>query len=799
MQYEADLSTYKRISKKREGKKINSKSFSSFIKIMFIFLGAFFISRILITMDVKFLNNIAPFGVAFLLAYSNNSSKKEILFSCFGVLLGYLSMANKIQELPLYIGIVVIIPILKKVLSKLNIKIFECLSFFTIFIFSIIFKSSFSEYSLLEIIFIASIQTSLIYSISYIIKQALKYTNKFDINHCYTSEEIISIALLSCLIISGIGNINIFNLSLRNIIGLFFIIVISYITNASIGAAVGVTLGIIIGISTNNMMIYVSAYAICGLTIGIFKKSGKVISIATYIVMYFILAIYSNSFQTFKPSEILIVCLVFILIPKKSYEKLFLQFDNEKKQNEVGELQLREIKNEFSSKLQDFTDILSCISVTLDNLVDNDKRLLRNKGATMVENLADRVCHNCDMKRMCWKREAHSTYGAFSELIRSYQEGQNNFPEILRKKCFKEYALIKNTEEIINNYVASEMVKKKMCESRKVLASHINNMAITIADISKDFINDISLESDIVKIIKKALIKNKFKHDSVLCYTDKKGRLKIKITLDNLYNNDECIKNVLVIINSCLNKKMTLAEDRATINQYNSKATINIEEAPKYYISSSVSLECKDGEKFTGDSYTFGKCQDGNYVVILSDGMGSGAEAGAESKATVDVIEKFVHAGFDDLSGISTVNSIMTMKFTEDETFATLDMYNVDLYTGNATFMKVGAVESFIKRGDKVFIVNSNTLPFGILDKPDVDITDKKVINGDLILTISDGILEVGGERESNYKWIINFLRSTKIKNPKELSNEIISMATELNEGKIKDDMTIIVSKVCEA
>ena len=798
MQYEADLSTYKRISKKKENKKIKLKSFSSFIKAISIFLGAFLISRVVITINVNILANIAPFGIAFLLASLDNGSKKQILLSYIGVLVGYISIFNQVKEMPMYLSILIIIPVLKKMLLNFNSKLFECLSFLVILSFNIIFKISFNEYTLYQIVLIGLLQTLTVYAIYYILKHGLKNIYQFNLNKHLISEEIISIAILTCLIISGIGNIYIFNLSAKNIIALFFIIVTAYITNASVGSAVGIILGIIMGMTTNNMMLHISAYGICGLIVGFFKKSGKIISLITYLLMYSILSIYSNTFQTFKPSEILIVCLIFILIPKKNYEKLSIEFDNNRNWEETGEMQLVEMKNEFSSKLQDFTDVLSCISVTLDNLVDNEKLFIKNKGVAIVENLADRVCSNCDMKQMCWKREAHSTYEAFSELIRNYQEGQNDFPEVLRKKCVKEYALIKNVEEIINNYVANEMVKKKMSEGRKVLSNHINNMASTISEISDDFIDDINLASDIEKTIKKAFIKNEFKYDNILCYIDKRGRVKVKITIDNNYNSDKIIKQLLTIINNCLNRKMTLAEDKFIINKKNNKIIVNIEEAPKYNVSSIVSLECKDGEKFTGDSYTFGRGKDGSYVVILSDGMGSGPEAGAESKATVDIIESFVQAGFNDLSAINTVNSIMTMKFTEDETFATLDMYNIDLYTGNTTFMKVGAVESFIKRGDKVFIVNSNTLPFGILDKPDVDITDKKVINGDLIITISDGILEVGGQRESNYKWIIDFLRSTKIKNPKELSNEIVSIARELNEGKIKDDMTIIISKICE-
>lgn len=796
MQYGVDVSTYKRMNDKKKAKKNKTKAIGSPIKLIFCFIGAIFISRVAITVNIDTLENIAPFGIAFILAYSNRADKKESLIAAVGVLIGYLTMFNRIEDLPMYILSVAAVVILQNIPLKFHSKLFECISFIVIFFSMFLFRLIISNYSLWVNIVISIIQTIVIYPIYYMIKYGVDCIDDINTGHYFTSEEIISISLLLCLIISGIGDLGAFNINFRNVIALVFIISTAYISGSSIGAAAGITLGMIVGISTNNMMLYISIYGICGVVIGIFKDAGKIFSIVSYLIMYFILVMYSKNFEAFKFSEAVISCGLFLVIPRSIYNKLSLEFDSERKQDKLGELHFKKIKEEFSVKLDDFTDVLSCISVTLNNLVDNDKLLLKNKGTAMIENLADRVCGSCDMKQMCWKREMHITYGAFSELIRNQQEGRREFPDILRKKCMKEHALIKQAEEIVNNHIMSEMVRRRMGEGRKLLAGHINNMAITIGEIADDFNKDINICSDVERAIKKELMKANFNSENVLCYEDKHGRLNIKVIMDNCHGEQKCVKELLPIVNSTIGRTMSIGGEGCSIDPKTRKCTVLIEESPKYHISSNVALACKDGEKYTGDSYSFGKGKDGNYMIVLSDGMGSGPEAGAESKAAVELIEKFTQAGFEDLTAINTVNSIMTMKFAEDEKFATLDMHNIDLYTGNTSFMKVGAVESFIKRGDKVFVIDSNTLPFGILDKPDIDVKDKKLVNGDLLITISDGVLEVGEDRGANYKWIIDFLEDTKIKNPKELSNEILDQAMELNGGKIKDDMTIIVSKI---
>ncbi len=61
----------------------------------------------------------------------------------------------------------------------------------------------------------------------------------------------------------------------------------------------------------------------------------------------------------------------------------------------------------------------------------------------------------------------------------------------------------------------------------------------------------------------------------------------------------------------------------------------------------------------------------------------------------------------------------------------------------------------FIKRGNKVEVINSNTLPFGVLEEPDVYTVEKQVSNGDVIVSISDGILDVKNDGSFDTTWFV--------------------------------------------
>jgi stage II sporulation protein E len=241
---------------------------------------------------------------------------------------------------------------------------------------------------------------------------------------------------------------------------------------------------------------------------------------------------------------------------------------------------------------------------------------------------------------------------------------------------------------------------------------------------------------------------------------------------------------------------MCVSEQNYVNKMENNKCVIEFQESPTFNVVSNVGRSCKSGEKFNGDSFTFGKFKNENYIVVISDGMGSGPEAGKESKVAIDLIEKFMDAGFDRMTAINTINSVMSLKFSDDEKFSTVDMLNIDLYTGEMDMMKVGAVATYLKTDNKVEVIKSRTLPIGVLDKVDVDIINRTVKNGDIIVMLSDGVLECRDNNSIKEDWIKEYLENTPCINPKDMVDEIMNKARELNNGKIKDDMTLIVSKV---
>lgn len=792
MQYGIEVYPYQRIGKAKEKKRSkNNEIWHHIFKLIIYFGISFFIGR------VVFIKLIAPFGIAFLLAVCRCNKKEDIILSSgIGTLIGYISVDSDINNLSMYILLVSTIVFSEYILKRVKmIRKFTAL-YSIIFILCILYSIFISRNTLGHSILLSCGEIVCIFPIYYIMQYSILCLKKPKIKHLYTSEEIISIIVIVSLIISGVRNINILNISIRNIIALLITVIVGFAGGSMAGTSFGVLLGLIIGMPNKNMAYCISIYSLCGLTAGIFARMKKWTSGAAYMIAYVMLMAYSNNINKEAFIEAFISLLIFYAIPQKAYDILSLSFDSEKEEENKNQCYMNKIKMIITGKLKDFSDVLMQLSNILRNLADNNKLQMGKKSSALVECLADRTCSNCSLINTCWKKDSHYTYSAFEEAIQNCIDNKNAVPLKIEEKCIKKSITLENAKHIADNFIQNEMFHEKLSEGRELIAAQIKNMASSVNDIINELNNSIKMNRELEKRISMVFCKSKIEYKNLLCLVDKNGRDIVRLNYKNCNKNQECIKSILPLINDASGKNMCVMNDECIIDKTSNECLLAFEEMNKFYVSTYCEKLSKDKEECSGDSYCYKKLDDGTYMMAISDGMGSGAEAEKESSAVIELIEKLMSSGFKKLTAINMANSIMTMKFTEDEKFTTVDLSCIDLYTGDVEFYKVGAAQSFIKRGSNVQCINSKTLPIGVLDRPDIDIIRNKVKNGDVIIMVSDGITDCKIENAEDEEWLSKFISDIETENPKEIAASIIDKAKEISNGRIKDDMTVIVSKV---
>lgn len=215
--------------------------------------------------------------------------------------------------------------------------------------------------------------------------------------------------------------------------------------------------------------------------------------------------------------------------------------------------------------------------------------------------------------------------------------------------------------------------------------------------------------------------------------------------------------------------------------------------------SAAVRLACDHGhasltvesEKICGDAVLGIETADGMAHMLLSDGMGSGAEARRASDFVCELVGGALGFGMRGEDLISLANRVLMSGGRECS--ASLDMCSVDLFCGECTFLKSGAATSYIKRDSSIFRISSRTAPLGLMKRADGERIRASVAVGDMIIMLSDGVC--GGAEDA--PWLLELLTRPSRLGAKEYAELILRTAA--GHTRRDDDMTVAVVRVCEA
>ncbi len=192
--------------------------------------------------------------------------------------------------------------------------------------------------------------------------------------------------------------------------------------------------------------------------------------------------------------------------------------------------------------------------------------------------------------------------------------------------------------------------------------------------------------------------------------------------------------------------------------------------------------------EISGDTVSFFESGDDSFYALISDGMGKGDVA----HETSQFVSKFLSRALDFGATKETVLHLLNyiIKGSEEECSATVDLFELDLYSGEATFIKSGAAPSFVKRDSSLFRIRSQTAPIGLMKNIDSERIKVEVKSGDYIIMMSDGVVECAEEAA----WLIELIANTESSTPTALASEILNAAKKNSE--LSDDMSVAVIKI---
>lgn len=770
--------------------KIKLNRYINIKTVIFMLLG-FFLSRFTIV------DGVASFGIAFFLFFIKFDQYKYPVF--LSTLAGVLLSFNDISSVIKYSICLVIILIFSNKIKKLDsiskISLLGAIILLPMSLGEVAYYSNNNVYDYIVVFmeFVVTFISSYIFSFG--IKFLLNNKSKMYIS----PEEVVSLSLLVAFSIIGMGDIGLFGVSVRGVLATVLILTASILGGSTLGATSGVIVGLGFMISNVVSALYMGVYSFAGLVSGAFNKLNKYISIIGYLLSWIIIYSYTSGITSNLSQiiDIAIGCLIVSLIPKSFFSKMEKLVKTKVDSNEAVYEYITRSKNITSSKLMNIQRVYNELANTFDKVRERDKIIDQRDVATIIDMIHNDECKYCSMQRICWESKFNYTYNLIYEMIEKIEDGEiseRDIPDKFRKECMKPEIIIKVANYYYKMYALDYDWNMKLCETRNVISKQIRDISKSIESISKSLDQDIMLNLDKEKEIFDELQRNNIIVDKVNYIQENNEDFKITIEMKNCRDGCLCDEKLLKIISDFVGESLDIQKIGCHCLGENCKVILT--KAEKFKVVTEVATMSRDGHIFCGDNYTFMEIYEGKYMMAISDGMGKGKKAYDESSVTIDILENMMEAKIDKEIVINTINNMLLLKSSE-EIFSTLDLGIIDLKKGRLETVKMGACSTYISRENKdVDLISSSSLPVGILSEVNIDRHNVKIKDGDFIIMVSDGIVDAGKNNDFGENWLIYFLKKLTTANPKEIANQILDRALELQLGDVEDDMTVLVTKV---
>ncbi len=490
---------------------------------------------------------------------------------------------------------------------------------------------------------------------------------------------------------------------------------------------------------------------------------------------------------------LLLAGLTVAFIPEKLYLAVSAPVDTGISRSlEYGAL----VKEITSMRLKSFSQSFGRLSKALTRASSEKIYLPRSQdAAALVDDIAAKTCMDCKYSKFCWEQRFNYTYESILDVLKIFEKNgsasADDVPAVFRQHCSHINEMLGVITHIYEIRNINTMWQKRIAQSREMIGCQISSVAELIKKLWRDLDTGLVFDNQKSKDLLEELSKYPLNIRNAVVYTNSDGRTEALITLDNCYGCNSCVNNIIPLVSRSLGIKMSRKGSDCRISDDNC-CRLHLAESEKLRISAYGVSVPKD--KVCGDSYTNVHFDNGKYLLALSDGMGYGSAAREESAASIELYEEFVSAGFEKKMAINMINSVLLMRARED-IFSTLDICNIDLYSGMSEFIKIGAAASFVLRGKKAEPIRSSSLPVGILSAVDTETYTKQLMPDDVIVMVTDGVSEANTNPARREKWLSELLENTDVRQPKELADLIISTA-KANTPFQKDDMTVLAARV---
>lgn len=339
------------------------------------------------------------------------------------------------------------------------------------------------------------------------------------------------------------------------------------------------------------------------------------------------------------------------------------------------------------------------------------------------------------------------------------------------------------------------LAERRLWENRQIICGHLIEMAKIMTEIACEVLCFVPMEEKKKRTIVNALREEGIRAENICYLPQSKGRQAVVLTLSTEKRGGFSAEEAADMVSVLLDKRLQLSVSSPCLIEKEAHSFI-LEEEADFLVLTGFSRAVKENETISGDNFAVLEAEKGRITVMLSDGTGSGEQAGKDSERVLDLMEKLLEAGYGTDAAINMVNTSL-FAAGEDQNHPTLDICDINLYDGSCRLQKIGGAVTFLKREHKVEQLKSGTLPLGIFQQVEVQPIDRRLRDGDYLIMVSDGVIDALGNRdyENTLEEVISEIQE---QNPGEIAEKLLRTVVCAGGGHISDDMTVGVIGVWE-
>ena len=651
---------------------------------------------------------------------------------------------------------------------------------------------------------------------------SLTVIREFGNKMAFSIEEIIGASLLLAICFTKFGSFAILGYELKNILSILLVLILGWKNGILVGATGGVTIGTVLGIITNSEPVMVASYAISGMISGIFNKLGKIGVVIGFILGNVILTYVANgnTVQIIRIQEILIAFLGLLAIPKNVKINIMDMYgenkclpkmmNNRLEENTDTILKLNNVSDTISQIADEYKNVAA--TVVSDDEIISEEQENRNIFLKELSNNLDGLETNFLYDELT-NKNGNIVNEIYDYLLIKEKIDKKSLLEILKQNNNYVLGIEEDANNTVNNEIDTDINiinetyktsklsfvwKKKLDENNENISNQLQNVSKVISGIAEEIKSKENdkfekQKEEIIEILKQKQIEL----NRLDIKEEKNGKITIKVSTNICEDveNDECMcTQIKKVIEKNMKIKLDLYKQECGIRINKDHCEYVFASKDIYKLNIGIAKTKKHDSIISGDSSTYRRLDDGKFLIAISDGMGSGPEARKSSKIAIKMLERLLVSGFDKNTSLKLINS--TLSANSEDMYATIDLSIFDLYSGNLEFIKNGACPTYLKKADSVQLLESQSLPAGILKDIDLDVYDIDINEGDIFVMCSDGIIESDKEYSNKELWLKYLLEDIKINDVQKIADIIIGEAQDNDVGSPKDDMTVIVAKV---